>query len=72
VIEVTCIQLQDLQQNFAALIMAAEQQDELERMGMVSVENKEAVRLFREELQKRMTALGARLSAHIQEHNCAN
>ena len=52
--------------------MAAEQQEELERMGMVSVENKEAVKLFREELQKRMTALGARLSAHIHEHNCAN
>ena len=52
--------------------MAAEQQEELERLGMVSVENKEAVKLFREELQKRMNALGARLSAHIHEHNCAN
>jgi hypothetical protein len=69
---VTCIQLQDLQQNLAALVMAAEQQAELERLGMVLVENKEAVRAFREELQKRMTALGERLAAHIHEHNCAN
>ena len=68
----TCFQLQDLQQNFAALVMAAEHQEELERLGMVPVENKEAVKLFREELQKRMTALGAQLSAHIHEHNCAN
>ena len=52
--------------------MAAEHQEELERLGMVPVENKEAVKLFREELQKRMTALGAQLSAHIHEHNCAN
>ena len=68
----TCIQLQDLQQNLAALVMAAEQQDELERMGMIDVENKEAIKRFREELQKRMTAVGAKLSEHIHEHNCAN
>jgi len=68
----TCVQLQDLQQNFAALVLAAEQQEELERLGMVLVENKEAVTAFREELQKRMNALGAKLSAHIHEHNCAN
>jgi hypothetical protein len=72
VMKMTCIQLQDLQQNFAALVMAAERQDELERMGMVRVEDRDAVKLFRQELQKRMTALGAQLSEHIQQHNCAN
>jgi hypothetical protein len=69
---VTCLQLQDLQQNLAALVLAAEQQEEIERTGVIAVENKEAVRLFREELQKRMNAIGEKLSEHIQQHNCAN
>ncbi|HYY68272.1 MAG TPA: hypothetical protein VE734_00945 [Terriglobales bacterium] len=67
-----CSQLQYLQQNFAALIAAADQQEELERLGMVSTENKEAVRAFREELQKRLTAVGSKLAAHVHEHGCAN
>jgi hypothetical protein len=67
-----CTQLQYLQQNFAALLAASDQQEELEKLGMVSTDNKEAVKAFREELQKRLTALGSRLAAHVHEHGCAN
>jgi hypothetical protein len=68
----TCSQLQYLQQNFAALLAAAEQQQELERRGIALAEDKEAVKVFREELQKRLTAAGAKLGAHVHEHGCAN
>jgi len=68
----TCSQLQYLQQNFAALLAASDEQEQLERLGVVLVENKEAMKAFREELQKRLTAAGARLGAHVQEHGCAN
>jgi hypothetical protein len=67
-----CSQLQYLQQNFAALLAAADQQEELERLGLVLTDNTEAVRAFREELQKRLTAVGSRLAAHVHEHGCAN
>jgi hypothetical protein len=67
-----CTQLQYLQQNFAALLAASDQQEELEKLGMVSTDNKEAVKAFREELQKRLTAMGSRLAAHVHEHGCAN
>ncbi len=68
----TCSQLQYLQQSFAALLAASDQQDELERLGVALVDDKEAVKAFREELQKRLTAAGAKLGAHVQEHGCAN
>ena len=68
----TCSQLQYLQQNFAALLAASDQQDELERLGVALVDDKEAVKAFREELQKRLTAAGAKLGAHVHEHGCAN
>ncbi len=67
-----CTQLQYLQQNFAALLVASEQQEQLERLGMVPVDDKEAVKAFREQLQQRLTAVGSRLAAHIHEHGCAN
>jgi hypothetical protein len=69
---VLCNQLQVLQHNFAALLVASERQDELERLGMVPVENKEAVKAFREELDRRLKALEFELSAHVQQHGCAN
>ena len=68
----TCSQLQYLQQNFAALLAASDRQEELERLGMVLTNDKEAVKAFREELQQRLTAAGAKLGAHVQEHGCAN
>jgi len=68
----TCSQLQYLQQSFAALLAASDQQEELERLGVALVDDKEAVRAFREELQKRLTAAGAKLGAHVHEHGCAN
>jgi len=67
-----CEQLQYLQQNFAALLAASDRQEELARLGMVLTDDKEAVKAFREELQRRLTAAGARLGAHVQEHGCAN
>ena len=67
-----CSQLQYLQQNFAALLAASDEQEQLERLGVALVENKEAMKAFREELQKRLTDAGARLGAHVQEHGCAN
>lgn len=67
-----CSQLQYLQSNFASLIAASDQQDELERLGVAMVEDKEAVKAFREQLQKQLTAVGSRLAAHIHEHGCAN
>jgi len=68
----TCSQLQYLQQNFAALLAASDQQEELERLGIAMTDDKEAVRAFREELQKRLMAAGAKLGAHVHEHGCAN
>jgi hypothetical protein len=68
----TCSQLQYLQQNFAALLAASDQQEELERLGGALVDDKEAVKAFREELHKRLTAAGAMLGAHVHEHGCAN
>jgi len=68
----TCSQLQYLQQNFAALLAASDQQEELERLGIALTDDKEAVRAFREELQKRLMAAGAKLGAHVHEHGCAN
>jgi hypothetical protein len=68
----TCSQLQYLQQNFAALLAASAQQEELERLGIAVADDKEAVRAFREELQKRLSAAGALLGAHVHEHGCAN
>ena len=56
-----CEQLQYLQQNFAALLAASDRQEELARLGMVLTDDKEAVKAFREELQKRLTAAGARI-----------
>jgi len=67
-----CEQLQYLQQNFAALLAASDRQEELAGLGMVLTDDKEAVKAFREELQRRLTAAGARLGAHVQEHGCAN
>jgi len=67
-----CSQLQYLQQNFAALLAASDEQEQLERLGIALADNKEAMRAFREELQKRLTAAGDRLGAHVQEHGCAN
>jgi hypothetical protein len=67
-----CTQLQYLQQNFAALLVASEQQEQLERLGIVPVDDKEAVKAFREQLQQRLTAVGSRLAAHVHEHGCAN
>ncbi len=67
-----CNQLEVLQHNFAALLMASERQDELARLGMVPVENKKAVKAFREELERRLRALEFELSAHVHQHGCAN
>jgi hypothetical protein len=67
-----CNQLQQLQHNFAALLIASERQDDLERQGMVPVEDTEAVKAFREELERRLLALGSQLAAHVREHGCAN
>jgi len=67
-----CSQLQYLQQNFAALLAASDEQEQLERLGMVLADDKEAVKAFREQLQQRLTAVGSRLAAHVQEHGCAN
>ena len=67
-----CSQLQYLQQNFAALLAASDEQEQLERLGMALADDKEAVKAFREQLQQRLTAVGARLAAHVQEHGCAN
>jgi hypothetical protein len=61
-----------LQQNFAALLAASDQHEEMERLGIAPADDKEAVKVFREELQKRLTAVGSRLAAHAQEHGCAN
>jgi len=70
--QMTCSQLQYLQQNFAALLAVSDRQEELERLGMILTDDKAAVKAFREELQKRLMAAGARLGAHVQEHGCAN
>ncbi|HYN15332.1 MAG TPA: hypothetical protein VES66_06030 [Terriglobales bacterium] len=67
-----CSQLQYLQQNFAALLAASDEQEQLERLGVALVDDKEAVKAFREELQKRLTTVGSRLAEHVQEHGCAN
>jgi len=67
-----CSQLQYLQQNFAALLAASDEQEQLERLGVALADNKEAIKAFREELQKRLTAAGAQLGAHVHEHGCAN
>jgi hypothetical protein len=67
-----CSQLQYLQQNFAALLAASDEQEQLERLGVALVDDKGAVKAFREELQKRLTAAGDRLGAHVHEHGCAN
>ena len=67
-----CSQLQYLQQSFAALLAASDEQEQLERLGVALADDKEAVKAFREELQKRLTAVGARLGAHVREHGCAN
>ncbi|MFI5090275.1 MAG: hypothetical protein ACHP7P_09490 [Terriglobales bacterium] len=67
-----CSQLQYLQQNFAALLAASDEQEQLERLGMALADDKEAVQTFREQLQQRLTAVQARLAAHVQEHGCAN
>jgi len=67
-----CSQLQYLQQNFAALLAASDEQEQLERLGMALADDKEAVRAFREQLQERLTAVEARLAAHVREHGCAN
>jgi len=67
-----CSQLQYLQQSFAALLAASDEQEQLERLGVALVDDKEGVKAFREELQKRLTAAGARLGAHVHEHGCAN
>jgi hypothetical protein len=69
---VICNQLQTLQQHFATLLMAAEHQEELAQLGVVPVENKEAIKLFREELERRLAALGSELSEHVHQHGCAN
>jgi hypothetical protein len=39
---------------------------------MALADDKEAVQTFREQLQQRLTAVGTRLAAHVQEHGCAN
>jgi hypothetical protein len=67
-----CSQLQYLQENFAVLLAASDEQEQMERLGVALADNKEAIKAFREELQKRLTAAGARLGAHVQEHGCAN
>jgi hypothetical protein len=69
---VICSQLQHLQQSFAALLGASDQQQELERLGIALAEDKEAVKVSREELQRHLTAAGARLGAHVHEHGCTN
>ena len=67
-----CSQLQYLQQSFAALLAASDQQQELQRLGIALAEDQEAVKAFREELQRHLTAAGARLGTHVHEHGCAN
>ncbi len=67
-----CSQLQYLQQNFAALLAASDQQEELERLGIALANDKEAVKAFREQLQERLAAVGSRLAAHVHEHGCAD
>jgi len=67
-----CSQLQYLQQDFAALLAASDEQEQLERLGTALANDKETVKAFREELQKHLTAAGARLGAHVQKHGCAN
>ena len=67
-----CGQLQYLQQNFAALLAASDEQEQLDRLGVALADKKDAVKAFREELQKRLMAAGARLGAHVHEHGCAN
>jgi len=68
----TCSQLQYLQQNFAALLAASDEQEKLEQLGIALTNDKEAVKAFRERLQKRLMEAGAMLGAHVQEHGCAN
>ena len=70
--QMTCSQLQYLQQNFAALLAASDEQERLEQLGIVLTDDKEAVKAFRERLQKRLTEAGAMLGAHVHEHGCAN
>ena len=67
-----CSQLQYLQQNFAALLAASDEQEQLERLGVALADDTEAVKAFREELQKRLMAAGDKLGAHVQKHGCAN
>ncbi len=67
-----CSQLQYLQQNFAALLAASDEQEKLERVGIALVDDKEAVKAFREQLQEQLAAVGSRLAAHVHEHGCAN
>ena len=68
----TCSQLQYLQQNFAALLAASDEQERLEQLGIVLTDDKEAVKAFRQRLQERLMAAGAMLGAHVHEHGCAN
>jgi hypothetical protein len=69
---VNCNQLEYLQQNFAALLAASDQQAELERLGVALVEDKEAVTAFRMKLEEQLNKAGTMLAAHVREHGCAN
>jgi len=53
-------------------LAASDEQEQLERLGMALADDKEAVKDFREQLQQRLTAVEARLAAHVREHGCAN
>jgi len=69
---VICQQLQKLQQDFAALVMAAENQEQLSERAILAGATPENISTFRELLQARMDQIGQALSAHVDAHNCAN
>jgi hypothetical protein len=67
-----CSQLQFLQENLTALLAASDQQEQLEPLGIALVNDKEAMKALREQLQQRLAAASLELGKHVHEHGCAN
>lgn len=67
-----CNQLEHLQHNFAALLVASDQQEQIQRLGMVLADDEETIKAFRQQLQQRLAAAATKLAVHVQEHGCAN
>ncbi len=67
-----CNQLENLQHKFAALLVASDQQEQIQRLYMVPADDEEAIKAFRQQLQQRLAAAATKLAAHVQEHGCAN